>query len=160
MRETTVLPTLLKELRLPTISRLWEDESKKAIEEGWSPSRYLTLLCEYELSDRNNRKLKRRMAEARFPKGKSLETFDFAALPSVNKSQIKAFASGEVWLENGRNLLIFGPSGVGKTHLSGELEKSWSKEVIGSYSLKPQNLFRNCKQQKRADAFLSYIKVE
>ncbi|MCB1080701.1 MAG: IS21-like element helper ATPase IstB [Chlamydiia bacterium] len=130
MRETTVLPTLLKELRLPTISRLWEDESKKAIEEGWSPSRYLTLLCEYELSDRNNRKLKRRMAEARFPKGKSLETFDFAALPSVNKSQIKAFASGEVWLENGRNLLIFGPSGVGKTHLSGGIGE---KLVEGGY---------------------------
>ena len=119
MKETAILPTLLKQLHLPTINRLWKEESKKAIEEGWSPSRYLTLLCEYELSDRNNRKLKRRMAEARFPKGKSLETFDFTVLPSLNKSQINAFASGEVWLENGRNLLVFGPSGIGKTHLSG-----------------------------------------
>jgi DNA replication protein DnaC len=117
MKETATLPILLKQLHLPTVNRLWEEENKKAIEQGWSPSRYLTLLCEYELSDRNNRKLKRHMAEARLPKGKSLENFDFTAVPSLNKSQINAFASGEIWLENGRNLLIFGPSGVGKTHL-------------------------------------------
>lgn len=112
-----ILSTLLKELRLPTMSRLWEEESKKAIEEGWPPMRYLTTLCEYELSYRDNRKLKRRIAEAKLPKGKTLETFDFSVVPTLNKSQINAFSSGEIWIENGRNLLIFGPSGAGKTHI-------------------------------------------
>jgi len=58
------------------------------------------------------------MAEARLPRGKSLTTFDFSAVPSLNKSQIFAFGSGDIWLKNGRNLLLFGPSGVGKTHLA------------------------------------------
>ena len=118
MKKATHLPTLLKQLRLPTINSLWEEESKKAIQEGWDPTYYLQVLCEYELSHRDNRKLKRHMAESKLPTGKSLETFDFRAVPRLNKSQINAFASGELWIETGRNLLIFGSSGVGKTHLA------------------------------------------
>ena len=113
---------LLKQLRLPTVNRLWKSEGEKAIEQGWSPIHYLFLfccmiLCEYELSDRNNRRLARHMSEAKLPRGKTLATFDFKVVPSLNKSQINAFAAGEVWIKNGNNLLIFGPSGVGKTHL-------------------------------------------
>ena len=118
MKEKTLLPMLLKQLRLPTVNRLWKSESQKAIEQGWTPTHYLMILCEYELSDRNNRRLARHMLEAKLPRGKTLETFDFKVAPSLNKSQINAFASGEIWIENRRNLLIFGPSGVGKTHLA------------------------------------------
>jgi len=117
MRQEAILSPLLKELRLPTMNRLWKEESEKAIREGWAPTHYLKILCEYELSHRNNRKLARHMAEAKLPKGKTLETFDFTVVPSLNKSQIHAFGSGEIWIKNGKNVLIFGPSGVGKTHL-------------------------------------------
>ena len=61
------------------------------------------------------------MAEARLPKGKSLSSFDFSLTPQINKVQISAFGSGEIWIENSRNLLIFGPSGAGKTHLAGAI---------------------------------------
>jgi len=118
MKEATILPELLKELRLPTMGRLWEEENQKAIEQGWTSIRYLSILCEYELSHRNNRRLARHMAQAKLPKGKSLATFDFTAVPSLNQSQISAFGSGEIWIKSGRNLLIFGPSGAGKTHLA------------------------------------------
>lgn len=118
MKETAILPMLLKQLRLPTMSRLWEVINKEAIQQGWTPLRYLTTLCEHELSHRDNRKLTRHMAEAQLPRGKSLATFDFNVVPSLNKSQVTALASGDLWLKNGGNLLIFGPSGVGKTHLA------------------------------------------
>lgn len=118
MKETTVLPMLLKQLRLPTMSRLWEGLNKEAVQQGWTAIRYLIALCEHELSHRDNRRLSRRMAEANLPRGKSLSTFDFKVVPALNKTQVSAFASGDVWLKSGRNLLIFGPSGVGKTHLA------------------------------------------
>ena len=118
MREAAILPMLLKQLRLPTISRLWEATNKEAMQQGWSPTRYLRTLCEYELSHRDNRRLSRHMLEAQLPRGKTLETFDFKAVPSLNRSQVTAFASGDIWIKSGRNLLIFGPSGVGKTHLA------------------------------------------
>ena len=121
MRETAVLSMLLKQLHLPTMSSLWEGLNKEAVQQGWPPARYLTALCEHELSHRDNQRLKRNMANAKLPRGKSLATFDFSAVPSLNKSQIAAFASGDIWLKNGGNMLIFGPSGVGKTHLAADI---------------------------------------
>jgi len=118
MKEAAILPMLLKQLRLPTMSRLWEATNKEAVQQGWTPTRYLKTLCEYELSHRDNRRLSRHMAEALLPRGKTLEVFDFKAVPSLNRSQVMAFASGDVWIKTGRNLLLFGPSGVGKTHLA------------------------------------------
>jgi DNA replication protein DnaC len=118
MSKSAILPLLLKELHLPTFSRLWESFNTEALQHGWTPLHYLTTLCEHELTERNNRRLSRHMAGAELPRGKSLATFDFSAVPSLNKSQVAAFASGDLWIKNGSNLLIFGPSGVGKTHLA------------------------------------------
>src|SRR6516165_2294757 len=58
------------------------------------------------------------MAEARLPAGKTLAAFDFDSVPMVSKAQVMALASGDVWLNTGANLLIFGPPGGGKSHLS------------------------------------------
>lgn len=118
MKEAAILPMLLRELKLPTMTRLWEDLNQTAVKQGWTPTRYLIALCEQELSDRESRRLSRCMTEAQLPRGKSLATFEFNALPTLNKSQVLAFASGDIWIKNGGNLLIFGPSGVGKTHLA------------------------------------------
>jgi len=113
-----ILPLLLKELKLPTMARLWKSIHEEAIEKGWSFLRYLATLCEHELSERERRRLTRHMSESQLPRGKSLETYDFKETPTVNKAQILGLSSGDVWIKEGRNLLIFGPSGVGKTHLA------------------------------------------
>ncbi len=120
MSETAraIIPILLKDLRLPTMSRLWEEFANKATIEGWPPVDYLRVLCEHEVTDRKDRKLNRRIAESQIPKGKSLESFDFSSCKSLSKSQINGLASGDLWVKNGMNLLIFGPSGVGKTHIA------------------------------------------
>ena len=117
-KTNSVIPLLLRELRLPTMLRMWEDFADKALVEGWSPIDYLLTLCEHEVTDRQDRKLKRRIADSKLPKGKSLESFDFSVCHSLNKSQINALGSGDSWVKNGMNLLIFGPSGVGKTHIA------------------------------------------
>ena len=118
MKDAAILSMLLKQLRLPIMSRSWEGFNQEAQERGWTPSHFLKVLCEHEMSHRDSKKLIRHMTEARLPRGKSFATFDFSAVPSLNKSQIYAFASGDIWLKGGKNLLLFGPSGVGKTHLA------------------------------------------
>src|SRR5215813_14203302 len=57
----------------------------------------------------------------RLPPGKTLDTFDFEAVPVVSKAQVMALAAGDAWLSNGANLLLFGPPGGGKSHLAAAL---------------------------------------
>lgn len=118
MKDGATLPLLLKQLRLPTMACMWESMHQEAIEKGWPPARYLSSLCEYELSERERRRLARHMNESHLPRTKSLETYDFKATPSLNKPQVMGLASGDVWIKDGMNLLVFGPSGVGKTHIA------------------------------------------
>jgi DNA replication protein DnaC len=112
------LPLLLKELSLPTFGRLWDSLCSEADTQGWGSARCLAALCEHEITERAQRRMARFLREAQLPKGKSLATFNFEALPSVNKTHIHALATGDTWIEKGSNVLFFGPPGVGKTHLA------------------------------------------
>ena len=58
------------------------------------------------------------MSDARLPVGKTIATFDFAAVPMVSKAQVMALTAGDGWLAGGANLLMFGPPGAGKSHLA------------------------------------------
>lgn len=118
MKDGATLPLLLKRLRLPLMRQMWKETGEQARNKGWSPERYLSVLCDYEVADRHRRQLGRRLQESKLPRGKSLESFEFAAVPELNKAQIIGLGRGELWIKEHMNLLIFGPSGVGKTHLA------------------------------------------
>jgi len=117
MRHTETLPALLKQLRLPTMQKRWPALHEEALKNNWSMPRYLSSLCEEELALRESRRLQRRLKEAKLPQGKGLEQFDFSAC-QVKQSQITFLARSGEWLENAENLLLFGPSGTGKSHLA------------------------------------------
>ena len=112
---------LLSELRLPGIKAIWAKLAAQSDKEGWPAARFLAALAEHEMADRGRRRIERHLAEARLPAGKTLATFDFEAVPMVSKAQIMALASGDAWLEKGANVLLFGPPGGGKSHLSAAL---------------------------------------
>jgi DNA replication protein DnaC len=61
------------------------------------------------------------MAESGLPQGKTFATFDFAAVPTIRKAHVMALAEADAWLDQGANILLFGPSGVGKSHLAAAL---------------------------------------
>ncbi len=110
------LPVMLNTLRLPTIGKIWTQFAAQSDREGWGAGRFLAALCEHELADRDQRRIARHLRESELPQGKTFTTFDFAAVPSVRKAQLTALAESDSWLDQGANLLCFGPSGVGKTH--------------------------------------------
>ena len=56
--------------------------------------------------------------EARLPSGKTLDSFDFSVVPTLSKAHVMALCAGDRWLDEGSNLLLIGPPGTGKTHLS------------------------------------------
>lgn len=112
---------ILGELRLPAIKTIWPDFAARADKEGWPAARFLAALAEHEMAERARRRIERHLDEARLPPGKTLDTFDFDAVPMVSKAQIMALAAGDSWLEKGANLLLFGPPGGGKSHLAAAL---------------------------------------
>ena len=127
---------LLAELRLPAAKQVWTSLAAQADKEGWPAARFLTALAEHEMAERTRRRIERHLAEARLPPGKTIDSFDFEAVPVVSKAQVMALAAGDAWLNQGANLLLFGPPGGGKSHLAAALgftlvENGWQKWVGG-----------------------------
>jgi len=111
------LPLLLKELRLTTISQHWQSISEKAIKEAWDPAQFLVELCELETNHRYENKLKRLLKESQLPIGKQISQYDFNEIKGITSQQIQHKTNQLDWLRKGHNLLLFGASGLGKTHL-------------------------------------------
>ena len=116
--DTAKLGILLNELRLPAIKLIWPKFAEQADKEGWPAARFLTAIAEHELAERDRRRIERHLAEAHLLPGKTLDTFEFEAVPMISRAQIMAITAGDAWLEKGANLLLFGPPGGGKSHLA------------------------------------------
>ena len=115
------LSLALADLRLPAIKLVWPDLAARADKEAWPAARFLAALAEHELAERAHRRIQRHLDEARLPPGKTLDSFDFNAVPMLSKAQVTALAAGDSWLNKGANLLAFGPPGTGKSHLAAAL---------------------------------------
>ncbi len=107
----------LKTLRLPTIGSECEKVAQRAAADNADHLSYLLQLVELELIDRDKRAADRRLKAAKFPTLKTLENFDFAARPSVNKILIAELARCE-WIDKRENLILIGNPGTGKSHLA------------------------------------------
>jgi DNA replication protein DnaC len=107
----------LKALKLPTFLREHEKLARQCAAEGADHLRYLLRLAELELVERERRTVERRIREAHFPTVKSLDSFDFLAIPSLNKMLVLELARGE-YIERRENVIALGNSGTGKTHIA------------------------------------------
>ena len=107
----------LKQLKLPTVLREYEKVARECARDGVDQSRYLLRLIELELIDRERRTVERRIRTARFPAVKSFDTFDFTAIPSLNKMLVLELARSEYILRP-ENIIALGNSGTGKTHVA------------------------------------------
>src|ERR1700724_165095 len=99
----------LKALKLPTFLREYDKLARQCAAEGLDHTRYLLRLAELELIDRERRMVERRIKEDRFPAGKSLDSFDFAAIPSLNKTLVLELARSE-YVTRRENIIAVGNS--------------------------------------------------
>lgn len=112
-----LLEHYLKLLRLPSFSREYDKVALQCAQERVDHPRYLLRLCELEVMDRERRSMERRIRQAHFPVLKSLESFDFAAIASLNKLLVLELARCD-YIERRENVLALGNSGTGKTHIA------------------------------------------
>jgi DNA replication protein DnaC len=107
----------LKALKLPTFLREYDKLARQCAAEGIDHVGYLLRLVELELLERERRMIERRIREAKFPTVKSLDSFDFLALPSLNKALVLELARSE-YVRRRENVIAVGNSGTGKSHIA------------------------------------------
>jgi DNA replication protein DnaC len=107
----------LKTLKLPTFLREYEKMASRCASEKVDHVQYLLRLTELELIERERRTVERRIKQAKFPAVKSLDSFDFLAIPSLNKLLVIELARSE-YIERLENVIALGNSGTGKTHIA------------------------------------------
>jgi DNA replication protein DnaC len=107
----------LKTLRLPTMLREYDKVAQQCATEAVDYPRFLLRLVELELLDRDRRAVERRIKAARFDVVKTLDTFDFLAIPSLNKQLVLELARCD-YIDRRENVLALGNSGTGKTHIA------------------------------------------
>ena len=112
-----LLEHYLKQLRLPAMLREYPKLAEQCACESATFEQFLLRLVEQEMMERHRRSTERRIQAAKFPVTKSLDTFDFLALPSVNKKLVVELARCE-WISRRDNVLALGNSGTGKTHIA------------------------------------------
>jgi DNA replication protein DnaC len=104
------------ELKLPTVRRRFRAMADEAVREQQTPVAYLAALLEAEMTERAERREKRRLIDARFPQIKRLEDFRFSDNPKIPQATIAALAEGS-WIDDRDSVILIGDSGTGKTHL-------------------------------------------
>ena len=107
----------LKKLKLPTFLNEYDKIARQCAVENVDHTRYLLRLAELELIERERRMVERRIKAAKFPAVKSLDSFDFKAIPSLNKLLVTELARCE-YVERRENIIALGPSGTGKSHIA------------------------------------------
>ena len=107
----------LKQLRLPTFQGEYAKQAQLCAAENKDHIHYLARLCEMELIDRERRMIERRIKAAKFPSTKSLDSFDFKIMPSLNKPLTMGLARCD-YVDRRENIIALGPSGTGKTHIA------------------------------------------
>jgi DNA replication protein DnaC len=107
----------LTALRLPSMSRSWQDLAAEATEHAWTHERFLAALCSLEITERSNRRLAAALRTAKLPLGKRLDSFEFGLVPGLSRQRVAALCAGD-WVTAHGNCLLFGGSGTGKTHIA------------------------------------------
>lgn len=117
------LSGLLKQLKLSHMLSQWESIETQALQQQWSYAQFLLALCETEAQRRSEMRLKRAITEAQLPGVKSFTTFEFSHCQDFNPAPLMQLADEIGWIERAENCLIFGASGVGKTHIASALSR-------------------------------------
>ena len=111
------MDAMLKKLRLPRIREVYDQRIDKAAEEDWGYRKFLKQLLQEEITNRHQNRLERRKNRAGFPFEKTLNQFEFNFRPELKKRVFQTYTEPR-FVTEGKDLILIGPPGTGKTHLS------------------------------------------
>jgi DNA replication protein DnaC len=115
------LPIMLKALRLPAFGQHYKNYQEQATEQSWGYDQYLSQLCEQEVAQRFQSRIHNWTKEAKLPRGKSFATLAINELPLAIQKKVIGLRDNTAWALQADNVLLIGPSGVGKSHIAAAL---------------------------------------
>lgn len=140
---------LLKELRLPAFGRHYQSLWEAAVEKSWSHTDYLAALCEYELSDRYQRRTQKWVREAKLSISKTFTALEQDRLSKPNRAALAKLQQDSEWAHNADNVLLLGPSGTGKTHIATALGHALIEQGVRCKLFPAIALVQHLQQAKR-----------
>ncbi|EAZ97076.1 IS21-like element helper ATPase IstB [Marinobacter sp. ELB17] len=140
---------LLKELRLPAFHRHYQSLWETAIEKNWSHTDYLAALCEYELSDRYQRRTQKWVREAKLAANKTFSALDQSAFSRPCNTALARLQQDSDWAHHADNVLLIGPSGTGKTHIANALGHQLTEQGVRCKLFPAIALVQHLQQAKR-----------
>jgi len=153
----------LRELHLPTLRECFEELARRATQESASYEQYLLELVERECQARWAKRTERMLRESRLPLDKDLASFDLSRLPAKVSRQVRTLLEGS-FVDRRENLLLFGKTGTGKTHLlsaiAQELVRKGRKVVSWPCALLVQELLVAKRDLKLSRALKRFSKYE
>ncbi len=143
------LEIMLKELRLPAFGQHYRAYQTQATEKAWGYGRYLAQLCEQEVARRFQARVHNWTKEARLPRGKSFATLSVRELPKSTQQTVIGLRDNTQWALQADNILLIGPSGVGKSHIAAALSLHLIEQGIRVKWLQATALVQLLQQAKR-----------
>jgi len=117
MEQDLLLKSYLKRLHLPAMAQAYEKVAREAAQTNARYEQYLLTLLEQEVLQREANQQKRRLIQARFPVLRTLDSFDFSAIPGLNKAKVLELTRGD-YIAQRANMILVGDVGTGKTHVA------------------------------------------
>lgn len=140
---------LLRELKLPAFLRHYQRHQEQAVDKGYGHIRYLSGLCEQEVADRYQKRVQRWTREAGLPPGKRLTNLKLTELHPAVQQQVIALKDQTDWARQAGNVLLIGPSGVGKSHIAAALAYQLIEQNVRVKWFSAVALVQSLQQAKR-----------
>lgn len=143
------LPIMFRQLRLPAFADHYQAYESTATEQSWGYSQYLGKLCEQEVAQRFQTRVKNWTREAKLPGGKSFATLQINNLPKSVQKKVILLRDNTQWALQADNVLLIGPSGVGKSHLAAALALHLIEQGVRAKWLSATALLQHLQQAKK-----------
>jgi len=117
MAQELLIRSYIKQLKLPAMAQNYTKLAREAAQANMPYEDYLLALLELEVAHRTENAAKKRIARARFPYLRTLDQFDFSAIPSLNKAKVLELSRSD-YIRAKENIVAIGNTGTGKTHLA------------------------------------------